>query len=32
MVEALIITATAFACLAAIIAENKLGALRERRR
>jgi hypothetical protein len=32
MVEALIISAMAFAGVAAIIAENKLGALRDRRR
>jgi hypothetical protein len=31
MVEALIITASAVACVAAIIAENKLGAIRDRR-
>jgi hypothetical protein len=32
MVEAVIISATAFAALAAIIAEHKVGALLERRR
>jgi hypothetical protein len=32
MVEAVIISVTAFAALGAIIAEHKIGALRERRR